>query len=113
MLGFQAKDIQDTLNKPDFHELVEAYPVKGGPPIRIMKAPLEKYLQAGTSYKFHIEAESYPGLAFINNGEWQKKTSDKGAYHCTITPHGGEVQVSVLLPGEGTRYQTILKYIVE
>ncbi len=113
MLGFQVKDIQETLNKPDFHELVEAYPVKGGSPILLIKAPLEKHLKAGTSYKFHIKAESYPGLAFINNGEWQKITPDNGAYHYTITPHAGELQVSVLLPGHGTNYLTILRYVVE
>jgi hypothetical protein len=111
-LGIEPKEIRTLLEDKSFPGLVNAFDYPGTA-IRVVKAPLQGKLEAGTKLHVRVEA-ACSDMAFVMPGsKFVFLPRKNGAFEGTVVVPKGALRVSAKIPGKGAAYWPILDYVGE
>ena len=113
-LGFDAKETFEKVRDALVTDVPTIYSVDIA--VRVVKAPINKYLQKGNNYEFSFYAPRALAFAIIttNEGdqEWIHLTKEGGYFKVIYSAIGGELRIGAKYEGGGESYHMILGYEV-
>ena len=111
-LGVEPKEVRSLLDAKDFNGLVNGFDYPGVA-IRVVKAPLQGKLEAGTKIHVRIESTSSDMAFVMPGGQFLFLPRKNGAFEGTVVVPKGSFRVSAKIPGKGAAYWPILDYVGE
>ena len=111
-LGVEPKEVRALLEDTSLTGLVSGF-VYPGVAIRVVKAPLQGKLQAGTKIHVRIEAACSDMAFVMPGGKFLFLQRRNGAFEGTAIVPEGSFKVSAKIPGKGAAYWSVLEYVGE
>jgi Transglutaminase-like superfamily len=111
-LGVSSEAIQSAAAEKGFREIVRVY-MHPSTATSIVKAPLTKYLAAGTEYEFTLKSEDYVEMAVFHDMKLVPMKRDGTLFTLKVTPNAGKLQVSGKTSESGPSFSGVLGYEVE
>jgi hypothetical protein len=115
--GVSADAVKNRLADAHFREFAKVFDNPAGA-LRILEAPLDRFLSAGTRYRFKIAADSteYPGIAIVNRDEWTVLRNKGNMYDGVVTLQADK-DCRLVRYKEGKndelKFFVVLEYVVE
>jgi hypothetical protein len=115
-LGVTPERIKATMNAKGFREFVQALPTPGFT-ATLVKAPLDKHLQAGKAYQFEIKSGECKTMVVVAGGKPTFLKKEGPVFRGTVTAQPGQLRVGGTADdtkaGQQLRVSFLLIYDVE
>jgi hypothetical protein len=111
-MGVTGKAVESAIADKAFRELVQVF-VHPSTSTSVVKAPLKKYLVAGTEQEFVLRSEDYVEMALFNNKTFLQMKRDGKVFARTIRVNKGMLYVTGRKSKSDKVFSWVLGYVVE
>ncbi len=92
--------------------LVEMFNV-AGPRLKLVEAPVERSLRAGTKYEFRVEAPGYLEVGAVVDGKLQRFVRKGDLFEGEVVPTKGDLKIAVKASATARTFDIFCQYRVE
>jgi transglutaminase-like putative cysteine protease len=111
-LGFTPQAVEAEIAAPGFRDVVHTPDFPGRAPTAV-RAPLTRFLKAGTEYKFEFQSDDLTSFALVRNGQFVYLKREGKTFRGTIRPGPGPLSVAGRGKDPKQAYFGLLDYVVE